>query len=69
MYDVLEICGTDDDVPQCVAGPPHGEQIGDREVSQYVDKQFGREIEEDARWMRGCGDSGEFPRLSFILAI
>jgi len=58
MNDVLRICGTGDDVPQCAAGSPHGEQIRDREVSQYLDKQFGREIEEDAGWTRRCGDRG-----------
>jgi hypothetical protein len=69
MDDVLQICGTGDDVLQCAAGLPHGEQIGDGEVSQYVDEQFCREIEEVAGWMCICGDNSGFPWVSFILAI
>ena len=49
MDDVLQVCGTGDDVSQRAARPPHREQMLDWEISQDLDKQFGREVEEDGR--------------------
>ena len=68
--DVLKIYSAIDDVAHRAACVLHGEQISDGEVSQDLDEQFGREVEEGSiRLIGRCNVTDLSCRCLFVFAI